>query len=256
MANNRVLFIVEGANDEVSFVKRLLEKYGGMQEYEVYPYKCTIHTLAQILYNEYPDFEENEIDIQLVLRSKERDKNQRELLSQKYRDIFLIFDFEPHHNLPHFDTVRRMLLYFNDSSDHGKLFINYPMMQSYKHFPSLPDDSFAQRRVTIQDCLHYKQLVGEYSSYTDINQYNHTTFVSLMVHHIRKANYILTGQYLLPTADEYMKWNFVDIFDIQCSLMNSGDPIFVINTCIMIPVDFAPNRFFELVSHKGSTYEI
>lgn len=256
MPNNKILFIVEGANDEVSFVKRLLEKYNGTQEYEIYPYKCTIHVLAQILYDEYPDFEENEIDIQLVLKSKERDKNQRELLSQKFRDVFLVFDFEPQHNLPHFDTVRRMMQYFNDSSDHGKLYINYPMMQSYKHFSSLPDDSFSQRRVTIQDCYHYKQIVGAVSGYTDINQYNHTTFVSLMAHHIKKANYILSGRYVLPTADEYTKWNLVDIFDVQCSLLKSGDSIHVINTCILIPVDFAPKRFFELVSRRETAYEI
>lgn len=256
MPNNKILFIVEGANDEVSFVKRLLEKYGSTREYEIYPYKCNIHTLAQILYDEYPDFDENEIDIQLVLRSKERDKNQRELLSQKYRDIFLVFDFEPHHNLPHFDTVRRMMQYFNDSSDHGKLYINYPMMQSYKHFSFLPDDTFALRSVTVQNCLHYKQIVGAVSAYTDINQYNHTTFISLIVHHIRKANYILTGQYDLPTAAEYLKWNLVDIYDIQCGLINAGNPIHVLNTCIMIPVDFAPMKFFELVAHKGSSYEI
>lgn len=256
MPNNKILFIVEGANDEVSFVKRLLEKYGGTQEYEIYPYKCTIHALAQILYDEYPDFDENEIDIQLVLKSKEQDKNQRELLSQKYRDVFLVFDFEPQHDHPHYDTVRRMLLFFNDSSDHGKLYINYPMMQSYKHFSSLPDDSFAERRVTIQDCFHYKQIVGRVSGYTDINQYNHITFVSLMVHHIKKANFILSGQYVLPTPDEYTRWNLTDIYDIQCSLLDSGEPIHVINTCILIPVDFAPKRFFELVSRRETTYEI
>jgi len=256
MRNSKILFIVEGANDEVSFVKRLLAKYAGNQEYEIYPYKCTIHVLAQILFNEYPDFEEDEIDIQLVLKSKEHDRNQRDLLSQKFRDIFLIFDFDPQHNAPHFDTVRRMLNYFNDSSDHGKLYINYPMMQAYKHFSVLPDDSFEQRRVSLEECSRYKQIVGSTSCYTDINQYTYQTFVSLMVHHVRKANLILEGRYELPSAEKYVTWNHLSIYDYQCKLLNEGEPIYVLNTCIFIPIDFAPKRFFELVSRRKVEFDI
>ena len=256
MPNNKILFIVEGENDEVSFVRKLLAKYSGNMEYEVYPYKCTIHALAKVLYDDYPDFEENEIDIQLVLKSKERDRKQRDLLSQKFRDVFLIFDFEPQHNYPHFDTVRRMLNYFNDSADHGKLYINYPMMQSYKHFAGLPDDTFAYRSVSIKECHNYKRIVGDQSNYTDINSYNHVTFVSLMVHHMRKANYLLTGKYVLPSVKEYLNWNLVDIFDVQVGNLDSKIPISVLNTCIFIPVDFAPKHFFDLVSRKKDTYDI
>ncbi len=256
MPNNKILFIVEGENDEVSFIRKMLSICRPSVGYEFYSYKCNIHVLAQVLYNEYPDFESDEIDIQLVLKSKEDNKGKKDLLSQRFRDIFLVFDFDPQHDHTHFDIILRMLQYFNDSSDHGKLFINYPMMQSYKHFSVLPDDSFETRSVSIADCLRYKQLVGEVSSFTDINAYTYKTFISLLVHHIRKANFILTRQYCLPDSEEYLTWNSARIYETQYKSLMEKEMVYVLNTCIFIFADFQPEAFLRTVSRHAVDYDI
>lgn len=256
MPNNKILFIVEGENDEVSFVRKLLDKCHSSREYDIYSYRCNIHVLAQIINNEYPDFESDEIDIQLVLKSKERDKNKRDILSQIYRDVFLIFDFEPQHNNPHFNIVLRMLLYFSDSSNHGKLYINYPMMQSYKHFAFLPDDSFINRKVTVDECRFYKKIVGDMSGFTDINKYSFITFVSLIVHHLRKANYLITGKYVIPSCEEYLSWDGAKVFDCQYKLLQTYSSIFVLNTSVFLDVDFRPSEFFRMISKRAHEFNI
>ena len=256
MRNSRILFIVEGENDEVAFVRQLLGKCYANHEYDIYSYRCNIHVLAQILFDEYPFFEEDEIDIQLVLKSKETRSHFRDLLSQRYQDVFLIFDFEPQDHHPHFDTIIRMLDYFNDSSDHGKLFINYPMMQAYKHFPFLPDDSFATRQVSIEECRYYKQIVGDTSGYTDINDYSYVTFVSLIVHHLRKANLILTGNYSIPSYEDYLTWQGSEIYKLQCSFLEEKHIVFVLNTSVFLGVDFKPKGFFQEISKHESKYDI
>ena len=256
MPNNKILFIVEGENDEVSFIRKMLSICSPNIDYDFYSYKCNIHVLAQVIYNEYPCFEVDEIDIQLVLKSKEKNEDKRSLLSRRFRDIFLVFDFDPQHDHTHFDTIQRMIQYFNDSSDHGKLFINYPMMQSYKHFSVLPDDTFKIRSVTLAECLHYKQLVGEMSSYTDINVYTYNTFISLLVHHIKKANYILTGNYCLPKVEEYLTWESARIYEIQRSFLSEMEKVYVLNTCIFIFADFQPVSFFRNVSRHIIDYDI
>ena len=158
MPNNRILFIVEGEVDEVTFLKQLYTQLNPKQKYEVYSYRTNIHILAQALCREYPDFETAEVDVQLVLSAMEKDEEKRKILRDRYRDVYLIFDFEPQHDCPHFDIIRRMLGYFADSTDHGKLYINYPMMQSYKDLESLPDDGFADRQVLVDDVKEYKKF--------------------------------------------------------------------------------------------------
>lgn len=256
MQNNKVLFIVEGESDEVQFLKRMFQKCFSDQNYEIYSYKTNIHVLAQLLFNDYPDFESDEIDIKLVLRSLEENEHKREILSQKYRDIYLIFDFEPQHDTPHFDTIRRMVHFFNDSTDRGKLFINYPMMQSYKHFSHLPDDSFATKKVNLDQIKHYKQVVGNESNFTDLNQYNYFTFLSLAVHHIRKANYILSGKYMLPEVEDFLTWSSLNIFDKQYTMFASEYEIYVLNTSIFMIMEFAPNDFIHHVTTSKEKFDI
>ena len=83
MIERRILFIVEGEQDELKFLKRMIKTCYPSIKHEFYSYKTTLHTLAQVLEKDYPSFEEDNIDIRLVLRSMENDKDKKLILSQK-----------------------------------------------------------------------------------------------------------------------------------------------------------------------------
>lgn len=254
--NSKILFIVEGESDEVAFLDRLYSECFGKRSYDVYTYKTNIHSLAQILYNEYPDFDQGDIDIQLVLKSKEEDEEKRKVLEQRYSDVYLIFDFEPHHDHPHFDTLKRMMVCFDDSTDRGKLFINYPMMQSYKHLKQLPDDSFSDRTVAVEQCRSYKKIVGDESAYTDLSKYDYFVFESIAVHQIRKANRIITGEYVVPSQEEYYNWTGLEIYNKQIEEIEKRGIIYVLNTCIFMLIDYRPRHFFENVCFNRNEFYI
>ena len=66
MIERRILFIVEGEQDELKFLKRMIKTCYPSIKHEFYSYKTTLHTLAQVLEKDYPSFEEDNIDISLV----------------------------------------------------------------------------------------------------------------------------------------------------------------------------------------------
>lgn len=247
----KILLIVEGAADEVKFFRGLLKKCNSKTEYKVYSYKTNIHVLAQELFNNYNDFDSGNIDIKLVLASLETDKQKKKLLYDNYSDIFMVFDFEPQHDHPHFDTVKRMVSYFNDSTNQGKLFLNYPMMQSYKHFDKLPCSTFENLEISLEQVKGYKEIVGKISGYTDLNQYTYVTYYSIAVHQLKKANKLVNEIYELPNEADYLKFDFCKILEYQMNLLNMKKMITVLNTCIFALIDFAPRRFFTFVKkHK------
>ena len=211
----RILYICEGLTDEPGFLHCLMGKCFPFISYDIYSYRTTIHTLARHLRNEYPDFDNGDYDIRLILRELETDPSKRESLSASYSDIILAFDFEPHHDNPDFDTVRRMLIYFSDSTDMGKLYLNYPMMQSYKHFNRLPDPSFCTLSVDVNECWNYKERVGKVSKYSDLTKYDYQTLIALTVHHLRKANFVICGRYEVPSELAFLKWSGLEIYDRQ-----------------------------------------
>ena len=254
MADRRILFIVEGEQDELKFLKRMIRTCYPDTDHEFYSYKTTLHTLAQHLDDDYPDFESDNIDIRLVLRSYEKDTGRKAILSQKYNDVYLVFDFEPQHDNTHFDVIRRMVKYFNSSSDTGKLYLNYPMIQSYKHIQCLPDHNFYRRTIALSDVYRYKQIVGEESIIQDITKYTYATFVSLAVHHIRKAYYLVSGENELPDVEDYLNLATLDIFDAEYSLLLNKNVISILNTSLFIFVDFKPNAFFREVTHNNARF--
>lgn len=242
-----ILLIVEGISDEVEFLMGLFEKCNRKTEYKVYSYKTNIHILAQELFNNYNDFDEENIDIKLVLASLENDEDRKQLLYKKYSDIYMIFDFEPQHDHPHFDTIKRMVSYFNDSTLKGKLFLNYPMMQSYKHFNKLPCSSFENLEVTLDEIKKYKEIVGNVSGFTDLTKYNYITYFSIAIHHLKKANKFLNGVYEILSIDNYLKLDYSKIYDLELALFMEKNKISVLNTCVFSLIDFAPNKFFSFV---------
>ena len=248
----KILLIVEGDNDEVKFLRGIFNKCMKKTEYKIYSYRTTIHVLAQELYGHYNDFDKGDVDIKLVLASLEEDTKKRKLLHDAYSDVFLVFDFEPQHDHPHFDTIKRMINYFNDSTNQGKLFINYPMIQSYKHFDRLPCHIFENLEVSIAEVKRYKELVGNISGFTDLNKYDYVTFYSIAVHQLKKAYKIVYGTYELFDENKYLNFDLCEVFECEMNLLTFRQVISVLNTCIFALIDFAPRRFFVFVEkHKN-----
>lgn len=251
MKTKNVLFIVEGTNDEPHFIKQLLSKCYPSYNYKIYSYEANLHMLASRLEKDYEDFEDDELDILLFLKSYE--ESNKEIFNLKYTDVFMIFDFEPQHPDKHFDTIQKMTRYFNQSDERGKLFINYPMMQSYKHLKSLPDQSFLSSKLLENDFYHYKQIVSNESFNNDVSNYDYTTFMSLTYHHLVKLIFIQKNEIVVPTLSDYDAIDYAKIFDIQYENLKEGF-IWILNTCILILIDYKPSSFFEQIQKHTTSF--
>lgn len=76
---------------------------------------------------------------------------------------------------------------FTESSDHGKLFINYPMMQSYKHICS--DEEYLDRTVSLEDIGRYKDIVDSDCPIhlKHLSNYNEESFLHIITPNLKKA---------------------------------------------------------------------
>lgn len=252
--NKKILFIVEGVCDEVDFLEKLFKVSRKSDKYDIYSFETNIHVLASKL---APTGNlDKELDIKQVLKEMETDKEKREILSQEFSDIYLVFDFEPHEDYPKFEIIKQMLEFFNDSTTNGKLYINYPMMQSYKHFSMLPNPNFKELMISKESAKNYKKIVGDVSKFTDLRQYDYSLFVSLAYHHLLKNNYIRNGDYKLPTREEFIKWNELDLFIAQRTILEKTNSVFVLNTIILILIDYNTRAFYSQITTHASRYAI
>lgn len=260
----RILYIVEGLNDEPWLINKLHESCFGrdLDDFEVYVYETNIHQLApKLVSNGVLD---EDLEIRLTLKSNEQDPQKKELLGHSYNEIYMIFDFDPQQcdnrkqAEEDFRCIRAMLQYYQDPILVGKLYINYPMIQSYKHHKCLPDRDFYKRTVSHSDVLHYKEHVNIESDpkLLDLRNYSYSTFISLAVHHLRKAFFILWGTFVDKDQNDYLNIDYIKIFDYQVNLWLDEEKCSVLNTSLFLLIDYQPKAFFTQITTHSADYLI
>ena len=96
-----------------------------------------------------------------------------EKLNGKFAYRYLVFDSELQHgeggvSLPrekqiekNCNKLKNMLEFFNNESDQGKLYVNYPMMESYRDCDAFFDEGYKDRTVALDLLSKYKEQVGK-----------------------------------------------------------------------------------------------
>ncbi len=136
-------------------------------EVKTYSYGTNLHRLIKDLFSK--GYLDEDLDIQRHLLSEETDEDKKRLLEGTYNDIFMIFDLDPQDSNVDFEKIRKMLDFFDDSADDEKLYINYPMLESYKHMKSYDTKDFENSTVKMSDISKYKKI-GFYNISCGIGQ--------------------------------------------------------------------------------------
>ena len=139
---NRSLFIVEG-NFEKNVLFRLIAKLYPELSIDfdnVWIYETNIYILYETIKNYYvtDNWDEEDVDLPFILSEK---KGKPKCRKDDFTSIILIFDYERQDTYFSPKKIVKMKRYFNDSTDVGKLYINYPMVESLWDLDKVFDDS-------------------------------------------------------------------------------------------------------------------
>ena len=123
---SKILFIYEGKNSERKFCKLIIDKY--------FPTKRK--------HKEYVSF--RTIVFLVTEKAKKRGsiEEYNKLKNGGFAEIYLIFDFDPQGHLDDYQKIniskiKKMVKFFDNETTMGKIYLNYPMIESFKHFTSI-----------------------------------------------------------------------------------------------------------------------
>jgi len=241
---SNTLFITEGSRTEPKFLENIWKKYR-KDSVEIYSYKTNIHVLIGEIF--HGDQIDEDLDLLQYLISREKDISEKKKLQRRFTDIFLVFDMDMHDQRADMGRLGTMLRVFNDSADDGKLYVNYPMLESYRHLKSLDDKEFKERAVEVSRFPEYKCIVGMEccNNLKNIDDYDLRTFQTIILLHLKKANFILNGVYELPSVKEFESWEGADILKMQQKKMEKDGSVYVLNTSLFNVVDYRPSDFLS-----------
>ena len=223
-----MLLLVEGEKAEPRLLKHFYSLYD-KSEIEIVSFNTNIYVMYKFL-KEYYSNVEGEIDYQsidlvLFLNDFFNRAGDDKLDRNSFSDILLIFDFEPHDQLFNIGVIKELIINFNNSTDVGKLYINYPMLESYKDIGSSDIDEFGKSKVSTNELQNYKQLVGSRTIFSDLRKVDKTVGKQIIDFHKSKIKLI--------TEQETIEDNiYSKLCDIQCKEHQLYQSVFIINTSL------------------------
>ena len=237
-----ILFVFEGKDDKAYFeaIKRLF--FPEKSDTFVCTYNSNIYSLYTKLKSHDALKEMLEVDTVSVLKEillEKGDETLKDIREDEVSEIYLFFDYDFQEDSGTFEENNNrhseLLGYFTNETGNGKLYINYPMVESLRYTKELPDENYWQYTVTRQRCQEekFKHQVHEFSFYKSNLEYlvltikpadddakilqkantAKTNWLHLVTMNTSKANYICNDKNELP--DEVN--NQQDIFDSQLS---------------------------------------
>ena len=256
---SNILFIVEGNNTEWNFFNRLAVSFS--LKYEIYCLGANIYSLYKRM--KEIDFNGNVKDILLEMHPE-----QQAILSKRFAFTYLIFDCDAHHPKKddkrsieeiisdNFIKLKEMSEYFIDETDPtiGKLYINYPMMESYRDCDDFFDDDYANTVIAISDIVNYKTVVSKRKlCRIHLDKYSKQNFELLILQNIYKLNNMFNEVWKKPNYKEYISISEVGfILDKEKNITEKEKVVSVLNTSLFMLVDFFGNKngFYDSLNER------
>lgn len=234
----QILVLVEGEKTDVKLMRHLLTVYGISQDHEIVSYNTNIYELYNHMFR---DEDPNTIDFLQLLKEHENDPTKKLIFDRSYSDILLIFDLDPQD--PQFSPVKieEMAAYFVESSDMGKLYLNYPMVEAFYHMRSIPDKDYESYTASLQELQDkaYKARVQRENRDHDYRKFaaNRNECSCVIRQNIAKS-WSLVG-YNATSDDDIPEG--LTILDAELTLLSRTGLISVLCTCVFYIWDYNPN---------------
>lgn len=209
-----ILFIFEGDDREPKIYQTIERLFLSKDNV-----KCSFGNNIYELYNQIMELD-GDVDVLALLTERLHHIGDTSLDGIRRSDIsqiFLFFDYDFHNSqLPLEEINRRMtvmLELFDEETENGKLYINYPMIESIRYVKELPDEKHIEYTVLRSECSQFKRLAREFSFYdsfdfflfregeTPTKEKYHLirdNWEHLKSMNVRKANYIVSGINAFP----------------------------------------------------------
>ena len=232
----KVLVLVEGEKTDVKLMQHLFEIYGIDKNHQIVSYNTNIY----VLYNKmFRDTDPESVDLLQLLKEQETDVNKKQIFDERYSDILLIFDLDPQDPQYTCDKIKEMAEYFVESSDMGKLYLNYPMVEAFYHMKNIPDDEYNSYVATMAE-LSKKQYKSRVQTENRNHDYSKFAVDKTECNIVIRQNIDKAWDITVVDGDAELIPDTIDILKAQLAILDARMEVAVLCTCVFYIPDYNP----------------
>lgn len=214
------------------------------------------------------EFETNVIDIlkEMSVETKKR-LDEKGLKASHFSEIYLFFDYDGH--APEFseetlakadklcrskgmpeiknkrDLLERLLLVFNNETEHGKLYVSYPMVESIREI-SIKEQTYKRLHIPLELVPKYKHSFGEKSHFAKYSNITKDMWLTACVASVEQANIIVTYKSKCSYEEFIRDVTQINIYHAEKeNYINNGKLLAVLNSIPLFLVEYFDERFWK-----------
>lgn len=235
-----ILFVFEGGKSEPLVFESIHRLF--LTEEDVCVVRCR-HDLPTL----YSNLKKHDYDL---FRSLPLEENGIAIpdgrrIDTMFSQIFLFFDYDFQNRIG-LEKVNKilaeMLDFFDDETGNGKLYVNYPMVESLKYTKELPDNDYWRYTVSREICAQhkFKNAAEQFACaqakgyrFIDMSRTNEdevkNNWQLLKAQNVSKANFLISDEYTMPASKNLISQ--ASLFDAQLKKhVNASDSVAILNS--------------------------
>lgn len=244
--NDVILFVFEGSKTEPQIFENLKRCFFNSNPNTVLfaTYNTSIYTLYEnIKDDEYLD------TFYFIKNANAENKNRlNNFTSKQISQIFLFFDYDGHCSNADDKKIKFMLEKFDNETEHGKLFINYPMVESLRDLAVWDINRDLEKcSIKFDEFINYKNII-----HLQPNSVNRqiTTMLESDWHNVtnvslQKANWIVNNVNEKPDKQDANNLNQINIFTEQKSKFIANKLVAILNAFPMFLFEYYGYKYFN-----------
>ncbi len=248
MQNNTIVFVVEGDSSEYNLVENMTRRFF-VGKYDSVVIQLPIGQNCYMLWQKLKA-DNFYTDIIEIIREiiPGADKKLEGISRQKIDQVFMFFDLEPQQdNLPtgvdQYDVLKEMLDVFNNETEHGKLYISYPMIEATRDFVENDCTPFTSCNLSKKDVEDYKNKSGDNNPNSVTTHYTIDTWKKILNVFSMRIACLFDKKTL--TYEEYKGIEPVGVFNQELLIYLKNDMCFVLSALPEFLFDYFNNSFWK-----------
>lgn len=249
--SEKILVLVEGVEKETTFFETFNRNYIGLNDdIRLVPFGCNIYSLFQEMKGY--DFEidlEKAIEFPLSIPKEQKAK----IKGMRFGTKYLVFDFDFQEKTMSDEdkiiAVRQMLDIFNNDTENGLLFINYPMFESFQE-KIASETMYTQSKINRLEFANYKRSISERNLGINCKNIPFSEYKTYILTALKESNFLFHGNFdkKLPYEELVSEKYGMNVYQRQIKELQMENSIFPINTSVLLPLLYFGYSKYKTIS--------
>ncbi len=206
MNKERIALIVEGDVREMDLFDNIKKLFFNSTNVDIIPFPA-----GENIYMLWKRLKDDDFQTDIIEVVREEDPKAAEIIKNYSRDsfseVYLFFDYDGHQNNlskdeKGNDVIQEMLNTFNNETENGLLYINYPMVEAVRDYIENDCTTMSGCVIDLFDVGEYKSISSKNAGHNSIRNYTINDWENIIDCYAERVSCLL-GKEDVVTFDEY-----------------------------------------------------